>query len=60
MKIGPTAWKDYKGGDPWCVVGDRVFFSKYAGASIEDGTEEGLVLLNDEDVQAILVEEEKE
>lgn len=58
VKIGPSAWKDYKGGEPWAKVGDRVIFSKYAGAAIEDGSEDGLVLLNDEDVQAIILSEE--
>ncbi len=58
--IGPYAWKDYKEGEPWCKVGDRVLFSKYAGAMVEDGSNRGLVLLNDEDVQAIIVKEEQD
>ena len=52
--IGPQAWKDYKTGEAWAVVGDRVLFSKYAGAMVEDGSEAGLVLCNDEDIQAII------
>lgn len=48
--IGPSAWKDF-GTEPWCKVGDRVAFAKYAGKAIKDG-EEMFIILNDEDVVA--------
>ena len=62
VKVGPTAWKDYKGmnGRPWAAVGDRVIFSKYAGAFIDDGSEDGLILVNDEDIQAVVTKEVQE
>jgi len=56
LDIGPTCWQhsDY-GGNPWCGVGDRVIYAKHAGKVIEqDG--EFLVLLNDEDVVAVIKE----
>ena len=59
LKLGPTAFLDYKGmnGRPWCKVGDRVIFSKYSGAFIDDGSEEGLILVNDEEIQAVVTKE---
>ena len=60
VEIGPSAWKAYKGYDvtgDWCKVGDRVLFAKYAGASLDDGSEDGLVLVNDEDIEAVITEE---
>ncbi|MEX0932329.1 MAG: hypothetical protein WDZ61_00345 [Parcubacteria group bacterium] len=59
VEIGPTAWRAYDDGQPWAKVGDRVYYAKYAGKIIDDGTEEGLVVLNDEDVQALIVKEEE-
>lgn len=62
VSIGPSAWKDYKGlnGEPWAFVGDRVIFNKYAGAFIDDGSKDGLMLVNDEDIQALVIKEEKD
>lgn len=61
VKIGPGAWKDYKAtnGEPWAKVGDRIIFSKYGGSAIDDGSEDGLVLVNDEDVQSVITREEE-
>ena len=56
--VGPTAWKGYDDGQPWAKVGDRVYFAKYAGKKIEDGSEDGLFIVNDEDVQGIITKEE--
>jgi co-chaperonin GroES (HSP10) len=61
IAIGEQAWKafskNYKG-DPWAEVGDKIIYSKYAGKFVKDPvTGEEFVLLNDEDVAAIIVEE---
>ena len=57
VSIGPDAWKDY-GNEPWAEVGDRVAFSKYGGKFLTDPANgEELVVLNDNDVVAVLTEE---
>lgn len=59
LKIGPTAFRAFmKEGDLKEVplkVGDRVSFAKYAGKTFVNG-EEKLIVLNDEDVVAIMGE----
>lgn len=60
VAVGPLAWKAFKPDTPWAQVGDRVMYSKYAGKIIVcKRTAERLVLLNDEDIVA-LVEDEVE
>lgn len=54
LSIGSTAWADF-GGEPWCSVGDRVYFAKYGGMEINQGGEM-LRLLNDEDIIGRVVE----
>jgi co-chaperonin GroES (HSP10) len=56
-KIGLTAWKDF-GGEPWCKVGDKVVFAKYAGKKVEDPADKAkhFTILNDEDVVAVITE----
>lgn len=51
--IGPMAWVDQPGKDPWCKVGDKVLFAKFAGMVIEgkDGNEYRLI--NDLDIKAV-------
>jgi len=52
-----------KDGDPWCEVGDKVLFQRFAGMRIpkeDGGFREDLILLNDSDVTAVVVEEELE
>jgi co-chaperonin GroES (HSP10) len=54
VEVGDTAWKEF-GGEPWCKVGDRVLFAKYAGVGIEnDDGEIAFVILNDEDVLGVI------
>ena len=57
--IGPMAWRAFDGSDPqWkpCAkVGDVVHFAKYGGKFIEIEGEE-YVIVNDEDVQALITE----
>lgn len=59
IAIGPTAFKDF-GGDPWCVVGDKVAFSRYGGKLIRDSKdpENEVLLLNDEDLICKIVDGE--
>lgn len=51
LSIGPDVWADFK--QPWCEVGDRIVFAKYAGKVVGDG-EDKVIVLNDEDVVAVL------
>lgn len=54
LDFGPTVFKDF-GADNPLKIGDNVVFAKYGGKSIEDPeTKQRYVLLNDEDVIAIL------
>lgn len=69
ISIGPDAWKAFrmidengkeKNGRPWATPGDYVLFAKYAGRNINDPAtpgEEDLIILNDEDVIALITEE---
>ena len=55
IAIGPTAWKAFDDGEPWCQVGDKVYFAQYGGYLIRDMvTDEEFRLLNDEDVCAVV------
>lgn len=58
MALGPTAFKAFDDGDPWCKVGDLVMICRYSGDDRHD-IEEGEVyrIINDEDVQAIFIGE---
>jgi co-chaperonin GroES (HSP10) len=63
--VGEMAWKNtlygygLEGWEPWCKVGDRVFFARYAGKSFRDKEEGGelFTVLNDEDIQCLIVDE---
>lgn len=56
VAIGETAWQDERlGGKPWCRVGDKVIWARYAGKPVdmEDDSEQGYTtyhLVNDEDL----------
>jgi co-chaperonin GroES (HSP10) len=61
LQIGPLAWLDWDNGDPWCNVGDEVLYARHAGKIVkekEGEDEEEFVLLNDEDIIAVITEEE--
>lgn len=59
VKIGSTCFTDY-GGDPSLLnIGDKVFYARYAGKQVKDTDDTEYVLLNDEDIVAIIKEEEK-
>lgn len=56
VSIGTTAWKDF--GGAWAEVGNKVYFAKHAGKKVEDpqDKENHYVILNDEDVVAVIKE----
>lgn len=56
VQIGTTAFQDF-GGTPWCKVGDKVVYAKYAGKLIVDPeTQDKFYAINDEDVVAVIGE----
>ena len=69
--VGPDAWKAFRkidengnevNGQPWASKGDRVVFSRFAGRFISDpnkpdGDDNEFVILNDEDIVAIIRED---
>ena len=58
VEVGEYAYQEYA--SPWCKKGDRVLYQRYAGMRIPDdkgGYLEDLLLLNDLDLTAILIEE---
>ncbi len=61
LSLGPTAFEDYGGQDVWACSGDRVVYSKYGGKFIKDPANgEEFVLVNDNDIVAILTEEKED
>mgnify|MGYP002134438991 CR=1 FL=1 len=50
--LGNTAYADQTA--PWCKVGDRVLFAKYAGTMCQGQDGKTYRLINDLDVKAIL------
>ena len=50
-KIGPTAFRAFDDGEPWCKEGDHIIYAKHAGAVVEDpDTKQQYRLIQDEDV----------
>lgn len=60
LGIGPAAWgADWLGGGkiPWCKVGDKICFAKYAGTNyVDEETKEEFLLIRDEDVLMVIEE----
>lgn len=57
LKVGPTAWAhESLGGKPWAKIGDQVMYAKFSGKRVELADQEELLLLNDEDIVAIVKE----
>lgn len=61
VAVGSTCWKAYDYNvplviwEPWCKVGDRITFSRYAGKIQEDPvTNEKFMLINDVDVHCVI------
>src|SRR5579872_706984 len=58
LDIGVSAFNDFHT-PAWCAVGDHVAYAKYSGKWVKDPiTEEDLLILNDEDLVALLIHEE--
>ena len=64
VDYGDQAWKAFSKdftGEPWVKKGDRVFFARYAGKMIEDpDTEEKYMIMNDEDIRAVITGEDND
>jgi co-chaperonin GroES (HSP10) len=67
VEVGPDAFKQFyincngslDGFTPWCKPGDFIAFARYAGKLLEDPeTHEKYTVLNDEDVVAVLGEQD--
>ena len=56
ISVGPTCFKDFGSDSDILKGGDRVYFAKYAGKIVKDVDGEEFVILNDEDIVAILKE----
>lgn len=59
VAVGSTCWRAYDAGweewEPWCVVGDRITYSRYAGKIQEDPVDGAkYMLINDVDVHCII------
>lgn len=54
INIGPTAWVDFGDGEPWAKEGDYVSFAKFAGIEIVGKNGQRYILLNDQDILAVL------
>lgn len=60
MAIGPTAFRDFNTDCP-IKVGDNIAFAKYSGKVVTDPDDDKeYVLLNDEDVVAVVIKQTKE
>lgn len=59
IDIGGECWGIHKGNAPWCKVGDKIFWAKYAGKGVIDPTDDKeYVILNDEDVVGVVYHNE--
>lgn len=55
VAVGINCWVAFDDGKPWAKVGDRVYYARNGGWKIIDPeTKKEFVLLNDEDICAIL------
>jgi len=57
VAVGPIGWKDFDDGAPWAEVGNRVTFGKYAGRDMKGKDGIGYILMNAEDILAVLEDE---
>ena len=62
VSIGHTCWTKADGTklEPWCVVGDRILFARYAGRFVYDpeNRDKEFMVMNDTDVIAVITENE--
>lgn len=57
VEVGPIGWKDFDDGTPWAKEGDRVTFGKHAGRDMRGKDGLDYILMNAEDVLAVLADE---
>lgn len=57
VDIGPSAFKAFDDGTPWCKVGDCVLISRYSGTLVEATDGDVYRMINDQDIQAIFPED---
>ena len=58
LGMGADCYREYD--VPWCKIGDKVLYQRYAGMKIPDGKGgfiEDLLLLNDLDITGIIIDE---
>lgn len=58
LKQGPDCYRGERFSGPWCRVGDHVAYARHVGQKIDvksaDGTVQKLVIINDDDVRAVV------
>jgi len=54
VAIGPTAWQEFADGKPWAQTGNYVLYARYGGINMPGEDGEDYVLLNDQDILAVL------
>jgi len=54
VAIGKSAWKDLDDGHAWAEINNRVSYAKYAGITMVGNDSEDYVLINDNDILAVL------
>ena len=60
VAIGKTAFSVFGDGLPWCKLGDLVLIAQYSGKDrADEETGDVYRLINDEDIFAVLTEEDK-
>ena len=64
VAVGPVAWADYIGGDPWAKVGDHIYYKRHISDMYldeddldEDGKPQRYFLMNDLNVLAVINDE---
>ncbi len=54
IEVGAIGWEQFGGGEPWAKVGDKVSYGKYAGRDMTGMDDKQYVIMNCEDILAVL------
>jgi len=57
IQVGPTAFIDYGGSPDLLKIGDRITINKYSGKEVIDSDGTKYVIVNDQDILAIIEKE---
>lgn len=66
MAMGELCYKGERFGEPWCKVGDKVYFRSYSGARFRDAEIRNVIdhedkpywhIMNDEDILGVINDE---